>query len=115
MDKGKRREVQSARAGAGAAYPPICILNILPSQPSVHGLDISTPKLEAELAVTSPLEIPGLRNVAVKKYGEWPVSNGFDETLKTAFRHVCDVMLEYGLDLEQIYRIKILISSSRKK
>ncbi|KAJ5993438.1 hypothetical protein N7451_009162 [Penicillium sp. IBT 35674x] len=102
MDKGKRQEVQSA--GAGAAHHPISILNVLPAQPSVHGLDVSTPQPAAELTVASPLDIPGLIDVAVKEYGEWQVSNVGDDTLRTAFRHVCDVMLEYGLDLEQVYQ-----------
>lgn len=52
----------------------------------------------------SPLEIPGLRDAAVKEYGEWQVSNVGSDNLKTAFRHVCDVMFEHGLDLEQVYK-----------
>lgn len=52
----------------------------------------------------SPLEIPGLRDVAVKEYGEWQVSNVCNDVLKTAFRPVCDVVLEHGLDLEQVYK-----------
>lgn len=32
------------------------------------------------------------------------VSNVGDDTLKPAIRHVCDVMLEHGLDLEQVYK-----------
>ncbi|KAJ5202940.1 hypothetical protein N7449_005019 [Penicillium cf. viridicatum] len=54
--------------------------------------------------VPNPLDIPGLGDVAVKKYGEWQVSNVENDSLRTAFREVCDVMLENGLDLEQVYR-----------
>jgi hypothetical protein len=32
------------------------------------------------------------------------MANVDNDTLKTAFRHVCDVMLENGLDLEQAYK-----------
>lgn len=51
-----------------------------------------------------PLEIPGTGDEAVKEYDEWQVSNATDDTLKTAFRQVCNVMLENGLDLEQGYK-----------
>jgi hypothetical protein len=52
----------------------------------------------------SLLEIPRPRDEAVKEYGEWQASNVTDDTLKAAFRQVCDVMLENGLDLEQVYK-----------
>lgn len=52
----------------------------------------------------SLLEIPGHRDGAVKEYGEWQASNVTDDTLKAASRQACDVMLENGLDLEQVYR-----------
>jgi hypothetical protein len=89
--------------GTGVPYPPINI-NVLPSQSTAHGLDISAPKAAGDLQVMSPLDIPGHRDVAVKEYGEWQVSNVDNDTLKTAFREVCDVMLENGLDLEQVYK-----------
>jgi hypothetical protein len=48
---------------------------------------------------------PGLpRYEAVKECGEWQVSQVTDDTLKTAFRQVCEVLLENGLDLEQVYK-----------
>lgn len=50
----------------------------------------------------SPHEIPGSRDVGVKEYGEWQKSNIDDETPKTAFRQVCEVMLKNRLDLEQV-------------
>lgn len=49
-----------------------------------------------------PFQVILLALGASMKYGEWQVSNVGDDTLKTAFRNVCDVMLEYGLDLEQV-------------
>ncbi|OQD90179.1 hypothetical protein PENVUL_c308G06436, partial [Penicillium vulpinum] len=51
-----------------------------------------------------PLEIPGPRDKAVKEYGEWQVSNVTDDTLKAAFREICDMMIDNGLDLEQVYK-----------
>ncbi|CAI7627778.1 unnamed protein product [Penicillium glandicola] len=52
----------------------------------------------------SPLDIPGPRDDAVKEYSEWQVSNVTDDTLKAAFRQAYDVMLENGLDLEQVHK-----------
>ncbi|CAI7637712.1 unnamed protein product [Penicillium palitans] len=54
--------------------------------------------------VSCPLEIPGPRDEAVKEYGEWQVSNVTDDTLKAAFREICDMMIDNGLDLEQVYK-----------
>ncbi|CAG8111944.1 unnamed protein product [Penicillium nalgiovense] len=51
-----------------------------------------------------PLEIPGPRDEAVKEYGEWQVSNVTDDTLKAVFREIRDMMIDNGLDLEQVYK-----------
>ncbi|OJD24006.1 hypothetical protein ACJ73_04634 [Blastomyces percursus] len=71
---------------------------------SASGLDISAAQHSVDFKSPNPLEIPGPRDKAVKEYGEWQVSNVIDDTLKAAFRQVCDVMLENGLDLEQVYK-----------
>jgi hypothetical protein len=52
----------------------------------------------------SSLEFPSPRDVALKEYGEWQMSNVENDALKSAFRQVCDVMLDNGLDLEQVYK-----------
>lgn len=46
----------------------------------------------------------GPRDEAVKEYGGGQASNVTDDTLKAAFRQVCDVMLENGLRFEQVYK-----------
>ncbi|KUM57422.1 hypothetical protein ACN42_g9767 [Penicillium freii] len=89
--------------GAGLPYPPINI-HLSSSQSAPHGLEISDPKAANNLQLPSSLDIPGMRDVVVKEYSEWQVSNVENDSLKTAFREVCDVMLENGLDLEQVYR-----------
>ncbi|KAJ5366188.1 hypothetical protein N7541_000129 [Penicillium brevicompactum] len=89
--------------GAGLPYPPINI-HLSSSQSAPHGLEISAPKAADNLQLPSSLDIPGLRDVVVKEYSEWQVSNVENDSLKTAFREACDVMLENGLDLEQVYR-----------
>lgn len=89
--------------GNGAPYPPINI-NVLPSQSCASAVDISAAQASSNLKSPSPFEIPGPRDEAVKEYGAWQVSNVNDDTLKAAFRQVCDVMLENVLDLEQVYK-----------
>jgi hypothetical protein len=100
---GRDKRKGSHVTGVGSPYIPINI-NVSSSQPAPQGLDVSAPKAANNLQTLSPLEIPGLRDVAVKEYGEWRASNVENDTLKTEFREVCDVMLENGLDLEQVYR-----------
>lgn len=107
MEEQQRLEKKNRKGGNivenGAPYPPINI-NVLPSQSSATGLDISAAQPAADVKGLSPLDIPGPRDEAVKEYGEWQVSNVTDDTLKAAFRQVCNVMLENGLDLEQVYK-----------
>lgn len=56
------------------------------------------------LQTLRPLDIPGLRDIAIKEYCEWQVTNIENDSLKFAFREVCDMMLENGLNLNQMYR-----------
>lgn len=39
----------------------------------------------------------------MRMYSEWQQSNVVDEALKTEFQKACDVALDDGLDLEQVY------------
>lgn len=101
LEKNSRKR---GHIGNGVPYPPINI-NVLPSQSSATGLeDISAAQAAPDSKGLSPLDIPGPRDEAVKEYSEWQVSNVTDYTLKAAFRQACDVMLENGLDLEQVYK-----------
>jgi hypothetical protein len=49
------------------------------------------------------LDIPEPRDVAVKLYSEWHQSKITDETWKIEFQKACDIALDDGLDLEQVY------------
>lgn len=49
------------------------------------------------------LEIPGLRDVAVKEYSGWQQLQVYDKFLKVEFEKACDVVLTEDLDLEQIH------------
>jgi hypothetical protein len=53
---------------------------------------------------TSRLDIPGHRDVAVKKYTEWQQLQVQDLSLKNEFRKACYAVLVEGLDLEQIHQ-----------
>lgn len=102
----QRQEKDKSKSGnvlGVTPYPPINI-NVLPSH-SV-GLDATAssaadPRISKE---TSPLKIPGFRDVAVKEYGEWLASTVSDDTLKAAFRQACDVTPSDGFDLGHIYK-----------
>lgn len=86
----------------GALYPAINI-NVLPSQSSTSIAAQVSADFQP-IQFPGPLEIPGPRDEAVKEYGEWQVSNVTDDTLKAAFREICDMMIDNGLDLEQVYK-----------
>jgi hypothetical protein len=51
----------------------------------------------------SSLDIPGALDVAVRLYSEWQQSNVTDADWKIDVQKACDVTIEDGLDLEQIY------------
>lgn len=42
----------------------------------------------------------------MRMYSEWQKSKVFDDTLKAEFQKACDIMLNNGLDLEQVYEDK---------
>lgn len=102
--QGKDKRKGGQVIGSGVPYPSCNIYNVLPSQSIAQGLDVSAPKSAVEQIALNPLEVFGPRDVAVKEYGEWQVSNVENDTLKSAFRQVCDVMLDNDLDLEQVYK-----------
>ena len=91
-------------------YPPITITNVMPQSyqsPSANSTEATPPATVLPAAVplstNANLEIPGPRDLAVKVYSEWQQSNVIDETLKAEFRRACEVTLQDGLDLEQVY------------
>lgn len=104
LEKGKRKGGNVLEGGT--PYPPINI-NALLSQSHLPRLDITTSKAAVDSAGPKdmgPLEIPGFKDVAVKEYGDWLASSVSDDTLKTAFRQACDIMLSDGFGLEHIHK-----------
>lgn len=102
--QGKDKRKGGPVIGSRVPYPPCNIINVLPPQSAAQGLDISAPKAVVKPMAMSSLEIASPRDVAVKEYGEWQMSNVENDTLKSAFRQVYDVMLDNGLDLKQVYK-----------
>ncbi|KAJ5206808.1 hypothetical protein N7491_002559 [Penicillium cf. griseofulvum] len=106
MEEQQRQEKDNRKGGHvtrnGAPYPAINI-NVLPSQSSTSAAAQVSADFQS-IQSPGPLEIPGPRDEAVKEYGEWQVSNVTDDTLKAAFREICDMMIDNGLDLEQVYK-----------
>jgi hypothetical protein len=100
--QGKNNRKGGHVTGNGAPYPAINI-NVLPSQSSTSAAAQVSADFQS-MQSPGPLEIPGPRDEAVKEYGEWQVSNVTDDTLKAAFREICDMMIDNGLDLEQVYK-----------
>ena len=100
----QRLERQPKAASCSTPFPPINITNVLP-QSSQSPMASSVDSVTAPAATSSEvtLDIPGPRDVAVRMYSEWQQSNVVDEVLKTEFQKACDVALDDGLDLEQVY------------
>lgn len=86
-------------------FPPINITNVLPHshQSPMTSSSEPTPAAEVRPFGDTCLDIPGLRDHAIKEYSEWQQSNVGDEALKAEFAEACEVALQDGLDLEQVY------------
>ena len=87
MEEQQRLEKEKRKGGniasLGTPYPPINI-NVLLSHPTrvdIIALTVSS----AESKDVSLLKIPGFRDVTIKEYSEWLISNVSDETLKATF------------------------------
>lgn len=65
----KRKRKGGLVDGTGVPYPPINI-NVLLSQSTAHGIDVSTSIAAVDLTL-SPLKIPGSTDRAVEEYTEW--------------------------------------------
>jgi hypothetical protein len=88
---------QKRKAFSLADIPPINITNVLPSQTST----LSTESVPSK--PSSPLEILGQLNVAVRKYSEWQYSRVTSKSLKIEYQKAYNITLAEGLDLELVY------------
>jgi hypothetical protein len=49
------------------------------------------------------LNVPGFLDAAVEEYSDWQQSRVRREDQKDDIRNMCDMALEYGLDLQQLH------------
>ena len=90
----ERRERASHSTSVGQA--PIHITNVLP------GPSQSTPG-PAEVQTKPRLDVPGFLDTAVEEYSDWQQSRVMRETQRDDIRNMCDMALEHGFDLQQLY------------
>lgn len=91
-----------------SSIPPINITSVLLGQPHEASLPATQAGTPASVQLSNPstvdcLDIPGLRDIAVRKYSEWQQSKVHDEMLKIKFRKARDTILAQGLGLEQVH------------
>jgi hypothetical protein len=100
----QRLEREPKAARHATPFPPINITNVLPPYQSPAASSIDSESVSS-LCTTKPisLHIPGPRDVAVRSYSEWQQSNVVDVTLKAEYQKACDMALDDGLDLDQVY------------
>jgi hypothetical protein len=83
--------------------PPISITNVLPGL--AHQASPPASQLRAVDATAAEcLDIPGLRDVALRRYTEWQQSQVEDTTLKDEFRNAYNAAMTEGLSLEQVHK-----------
>jgi hypothetical protein len=87
-----RKKTDSAMSG----HPPIHITNVLPGPSHQHSDQAVAPSLLR-------LDIPGFLDTAVETYSEWQQSRVRREDQKDEIRKLCDIALNQGLDLQQLY------------
>ena len=100
----QRLERELKTSNVSSPFPPINITNVLPqSQSPMTGSDTPTPQGDVRPCRSVCLAIAGPWDLAVKEYTEWQRSNVVDEKLKGEFSKACEVVLEDGMGLEQVY------------
>lgn len=103
LEERQRLEREPKANNVSSPFPPINITNVLPpSQSPMTGPDAPTQGAIRSCGNVC-LAIPGPWDLAVKEYTEWQQSNVVDEKLKAEFSRACEVVLEDGMGLEQVY------------
>jgi hypothetical protein len=98
---------QTTTSTSTSNFPSINIMNALSAQPyqTLFGTSPTATLVSDLSSLSTPanrLDIPGLRDVAVKNYSNWQQSKVSDVALKVEFQKACHLTLADGLDLEQI-------------
>jgi hypothetical protein len=99
---------QAASTKSPPSMAPINITNVLPGNSPQASVPASyagaPPSMQLPDSLPAdPLDIPGLRDTAVREYSEWQQSRVGDKLLKDEFQKACDAILMEGLDLELVH------------
>jgi hypothetical protein len=95
----EQQQLERQRKGThntASGHPPIHITNILSGPPYL-------PSDEAVAPSMPRLDIPGFLDVAVEEYSDWQQSRVRREDQKNEIRKLCNIALDHGLDLQQLY------------
>ncbi|KAF2188820.1 hypothetical protein K469DRAFT_564491 [Zopfia rhizophila CBS 207.26] len=107
VEEQERLEKQPQQlSSAPTPYPPINITNVLPSSSHQSPLASSSSSTAATIVTSSgmvDLDIPEPLDMAVRLYSEWQQSRVVDEIRKAEIQKACNLALDDGLDLEQVY------------
>jgi hypothetical protein len=87
---------QRASHNAPTGHTPIHITNVLPG-PSNPTSSLS------EVQAKIRLDVPGFLDAAVEEYSNWQQSRVRREDQKNDIQNMCDMALEHGFDLQQLY------------
>ena len=87
---------QGASHSALVGHAPIHITNVLPGSSQLTSGSV---KVQAK----PRLDVPGFLDAAVEEYSNWQQSRVVREDQKGDIRNMCDMALEHGLDLQQLY------------
>jgi hypothetical protein len=79
-----------------SGYPPIYITNALPGLPYLSSN-------QAVASLMPCLDIASFLDTAVEAYSDWQQSRVRREDQKDEIRKLCDIALDHGLDLQQLY------------
>jgi hypothetical protein len=73
---------------------------VLPSHPLQPLGEQGSAISDSSLGIAShrPLEIPGLRDVALREYADWQQSKVHEPSVKADFQRACDVALKFYLE-----------------
>lgn len=111
MEEQHRLESQQSKnnkmVGTLGSSQPINInfngMQYSPQREGINPTAASAMLLPPNDQVMEDLNLPRLRDEAVRDYGAWHESNVGDENLKAQFRQACNVALAGGLDLRLIH------------
>jgi hypothetical protein len=94
-----QQQLERQRKGTSSttsSHPPIHITNVLPGPPGL-------PPDQAVAPSMPRLDIHGFLDVAVEEYSDWQQSRVRREDQKNEIQKLCNIALDHGLDLQQLY------------